>query len=102
MNYNLRKLTNDMKELDKNKCKNCKFFIRYYINNAGNFYPIRLGHCICESQRKYYLKNVSSSDACKYFTAEEKEQLKTTIEKSLRNMWISLDQYLQTINLKGL
>lgn len=91
-----------MKELDKNKCKNCKFFIRYYINNDGNFYPLHFGHCICESQRKHYLKNVSSPNACEYFTAEERKQLKTTIEKSLRNMWISLDQYLQTINLKGL
>lgn len=72
------------------------------LNNDCNFYPIHLGHCICESQRKYYLKNVSSSDACEYFLAEGKEQLKTTIEKSLRNMWISLDQYLQTINLKEL
>lgn len=61
------------------------------LNNDGNFYPIHLGHCICESQRKYYLKNVSSDNTCEFFTAEEKEQLKTSIEKSLRNILITLD-----------
>lgn len=103
MNYNIKKGNKKhMKELDKNNCENCKYFTRYYVNRDGKFYPIRFGHCICERQRKYYLKNVSSSDTCVCFTAEEKEQIKTTIEKSLKNMWILLDQYLQTINLKGL
>ncbi len=61
------------------------------LNSDCNFYPIHLGHCICESQRKYYLKNVSSDNTCEFFTAEEKEQLKTSIEKSLRNILITLD-----------
>ena len=61
------------------------------LNNDCNFYPMHLGHCICESQRKYYLKNVSSDNTCEFFTAEEKEQLKTSIEKSLRNILITLD-----------
>ena len=67
-------------ETKENKCKNCKFFIRYYINSDGNFYPIHLGHCICESQRKYYLKNVSFSDACEYFLAEGKNNLKQLLK----------------------
>lgn len=71
--------------------KTVNFLSDTILNNDGNFYPIHLGHCICESQRKYYLKNVSSDNTCEFFTAEEKEQLKTSIEKSLRNMLITLD-----------
>lgn len=83
---------------DKN-CKNCRFFIRHYVNSKGKFTSLDLGHCFCERQKKYYLKIISVSHNCACFEEAEKE-VKLTVENALIKTLERLNEYLQTLNSK--
>lgn len=71
-----------MEENQDNVCKNCKFFVEYYIKCRRRFKPISFGHCINKNSRKI----IYDSDTCEKFQKRDYESDKKLIEKKIEEI----------------
>ena len=82
-----------MEENQDNVCKNCKFFVEYYIKCRSRFKTLSFGHCINKNSRKI----IYDSDTCEKFQKRDYESDKKLIEKKdwrdcTRYFWFNSDK----------
>lgn len=80
-----------MEENQDNVCKNCKFFVEYYIKCRSRFKPISFGHCINKNSRKI----IYDSDTCEKFQKRDYESDKKLIEKKIEEIAQDISDLIQ-------